>query len=142
MDRAEVEALLFRMNAAVPPRRAIDPLLERARAAEWFDSPLASVDRAVADAALDRVKTTLEEQPSLRTFLGLCRGIEEELRPPELEESHEPDPAVLESMRELSRRRRLLGGGPDDEVADVPGPGGGRIHRSTARRLGIEVPDA
>lgn len=131
MNRAQVEALLFRMNAVLPPRRALDPLVERARAVEWADSPLEAVPNEHALEAFDRWKAGADEQPTLRQFIGACRQVTAERTPALPEPAPVADPAVLDGIRAC---RRSL---PADDGPRVPVPGLGLVHESTARRLGL-----
>lgn len=144
MNRSEVEAILFRLNAAMP--RFVDPVLEAARAAEWFDSPLADVSIEHAVEAFRRWKVASDVQPTLRQFINACRAVERDARPAleppdEAEESPEARARVLAEMREFSCRRRLLSGPPDDERATVRTRGGGYVYPETARRLRGGNPD-
>lgn len=143
MNRSEVEAILFRLNAAIPPR-FVDPMLEAARVAEWFDSPLAEVSIDHAVEAFQRWKLGQDRQPSLREFLVTCRAVEAEHRPA-LEAAPEDTPEqrarVLAEMREFTCRRRLLSGMPGEERATVRTRAGGFVYPETARRLQGGNPD-
>lgn len=137
MNRSEVEALLFRLNAAMPPR-FVDQLLEAARVAEWFDSPLANVEQAVALEAFGRWKLEHDSQPSLRDFLGACRQVEADHQPalnpaPMSDEEQAAAKVQIEAIRKRFARRGM----PDteEERASIRTESGALVYAETAERL-------
>lgn len=76
MNRAEVEALLFRMQVAYPLAMRPDEVEARARVEEWLIvDKIAHLEPAVAIAAFADWKETEDKPPTIRQFLARCQTI-------------------------------------------------------------------
>lgn len=74
MNRAEVEALLFRMQVAYPLVMRPDELEARARVEEWLaTTKIAELDPALAVEAFTDWKETEDKPPTIRQFLERCQ---------------------------------------------------------------------
>lgn len=76
MNRAEVEALLFRMQVAYPLVMRPDDLEARARVEEWLaTTKIAELDPVLAVDAFTDWKETEDKPPTIRQFLERCQTI-------------------------------------------------------------------